>query len=229
MRRRLFLLAACYLAVQPAYAGLLDSISSTDAGQALRDSLAQGAKVALARLGKQDGFFANPTVKIGLPKNFKTADKVLRALGQGKQVDALVLASNRAAEAAAAKAEPIFIAAVKQMTLADAKAILAGGEGAATAYFRKSTETALSAEFKPLVASVTDQSGLAQAYNAMAATLVKYGGFVKQDKLSTVEDYVTRKALDGIYASIAEEEKAIRADPARYAGSLIGKVFGALK
>lgn len=228
MKRRLFLLTGCLLAPL-AHAGLLDAISSADAGQALRDSLTQGAKVALARLGKQDGYFADPTVKIDLPKNFKTADKVLRSLGQGKQVDVLILASNRAAEAAAAKAEPLLIDAVKKLTLADAKSILEGGDGAVTAYFRKATEVQLTSEFKPLVASVTDQSGLAQAYNGVAKALVKYGGFVKQDKLSTVEDYVTRKALDGIYASIAVEEKAMRTDPARYAGSLIGKVFGALK
>ena len=220
---------ACLMVAPLAFAGLLDSISSGDASQALRDSLTKGAKNVVSRLGKQDGFFADAKLKIDLPRNFKTAERFLRSLGQGKQVDALILASNRAAEAASAKAEPLLVDAVKKMTLDDAKTILTSGEGSATAYFRKATEADLTAQFKPVIAGVTEQSGLAKAYDGMTGTLSRYGGFIRQDKLTTVEDYVTRKALDGIYLSIAEEEKAIRADPARYAGSLIGKVFGALK
>jgi hypothetical protein len=226
--RRRFLFGMSLLALAPwARAGGLDAISGTEASQALRDSLEKGARAALAKLGKENGYFANPKVKIGLPKNFRKAERILRGLGQGKKVDDLVLSMNRAAEAAAPQAQELVLEAAKKMTVQDAKTILTGGDDAATQYFRKTTETQLREKLMPVVKSVTDKSGLARSYNVMSAKLVSLAGI--KSELSTVEKYVNEKALDGIYALIAEEERAIRTNPGQYAGSLLGKVFGLLK
>lgn len=226
--RRRFLVCALLLACAPwARAGGLDAITGSEATQALRDGLEKGARAALAKLGKENGYFADPKVKIGLPKNFAKAERILRGLGQGKKVDDLVLSMNRAAEAAAPQAQELVVDAVKKMTVQDAKNILTGGDDAATRYFRKATEAQLSEKLMPTIRSVTEKSGLARSYNAMSAKLVSLAG-IKSD-LSTVEKYVNEKALDGIYSQIAEEERAIRRNPGQYAGSLLGKVFGLLQ
>lgn len=226
--RRQFLAGLAALAWVPwARALSWDGITSGEAGQALRDGLAQGARAALAKLGREDGYLGNPQVRIGLPKNFTKAGQVLRMLGQGRKVDDLVLAVNRAAEAAAPKAEPLLIDAVRKLSLDDAKGILKGGDGAATAYFRKATEARLTEQLLPVIQSVTEQSDLARAYNALAAKLVQLAGI--KSELSTVQSYVTRKALDGIYKMLAAEEHALRADPTRYAEGVVEKVFGLLR
>ncbi len=207
-------------------ADLLQAISGPDAAQALRDSLEQGARKAIAALGKENGYFADPRRKIGLPKNFARAERILRSLGHGKKVDDLVLAMNRAAETAAPRAQGLVLDAVQKMTVNDAKSVLTGGDSAATDYFRKSTENQLAETLLPIVKSVTEKSDLARSYNSLAGTLAKFG--IKSEQ-GTVESYVNKKALDGIYSRIGEEERSLRANPSQYAGSLLGKVFGLLK
>jgi hypothetical protein len=205
---------------------LLKSISGPEAVQALRDSLEQGARNAIASLGRENGYFANPKLKIGLPKNFTKADRFLRSLGHGKKIDDLILAMNRAAEAAAPQAQGLVLDAVHKMTVNDAKAILTGGDNAATDYFRKATESQLAETLLPVVKSVTEKSDLARSYNALAGTLAKFGVNSEQ---GTIESYVNKKALNGIYVRIGEEERSLRANPTQYTGSLLGKVFGLLK
>lgn len=226
--RRTFLLGICLLPLAPwARAGGLDAITGGEATQAMRDGLEKGARAALAKLGKHDGYFANPRVKIGLPRNFAKAERILRGLGQGKKVDDLVLSMNRAAEAAAPQAQELVVEAVRKMTVQDAKDVLTGGDDAATRYFRKATEAQLSEKLMPTIRSVTEKSGLARSYNVLSAKLVSLAGIGSE--LSTVEKYVNEKALDGIYALIAEEERAIRRNPGQFSGSLLGKVFGMLQ
>jgi hypothetical protein len=228
MKRRGFLVGLAALAVTPwVRAGVLDSITGPEAAQALRDSLTQGAKAALSKLGKVNGYYANPQVKIGLPKNFARAERILRALGHGKQVDALVLSMNRAAEMAVPKAEVLVVEAAQKMSVQDAKTILAGGDQAVTECFHKTTESQLSAELMPIIKNVAEPSGLTRAYKAMASTLVQLAGLKSEQ--ATVEDYVNKKALDGIYAMIGMEERALRANPTQYAGGLTGKVFSLIK
>jgi len=205
---------------------LLNAVSGPEAAQALRDSLEQGARNAIAELGRENGYFADSRLKIGLPKNFAKAERILRSLGHGKKVDDLVLAMNRAAETAAPQAQGLVLDAVHEMTVSDAKAILTGGDNAATDYFRKTTESQLAETLLPVVQSVTAKSDLARSYNALAGTLVKFG--VKSEQ-STIERYVNKKTLDGIYLRIGEEERHLRANPTQYAGSLVGKVFSLLK
>jgi len=227
LSRRQFVLALAGLAyVAVVRAEGWSSITSAEATQALRDSLSQGGRAAIARLGRENGYFGNAKVKIGLPKNFARAEGILRFLGLGKQVDDLVLAMNRAAEAAVPEAREVLLEALRTINVVDAKAILAGGDGAATAWFRENTEAHLVSKMAPIIHSVAEQSNLVRAYNALSSQLVKLAGI--KSELATVEDYVNRKALDGLYTLIAEEEHAIRAQPLNFAGGVVGKVFGLL-
>ncbi len=205
---------------------LLTAISGPEATQALRESLEQGARTAISTLGRENGFFRDPKLKIGLPKNFARAEKFLRGVGYGQKIDDLVLAMNRAAETATPKAQELLLESIRKMSISDAKAILTGGDNAATEYFRKSTEAQLTETLMPVVRSVTEKSEFVRAYNGLASKLVRYG--IKSDQ-QTVERYVNTKALDGIYLRIGEEERSLRANPTKYAGSLLGKVFGLMK
>jgi len=222
--RRQFILALAALACVPlARAEDWPSITPGEATQALRDSLGQGTRAAIARLGRENGYFGNAGVKIGLPKNFARAEGILRVLGLGRQVDDLVLAMNRAAEAAVPEAREAALEALRTMSVADAKAILAGGDGAATAWFRKETEAHLADKMAPIIHRTAAQSDLVRSYNVLSGKLAMLAGI--KSELATVEGYVTRKTLDGLYTLIAEEEHAIRAQPLNYAGSVVGKVF----
>jgi len=225
-RRRFLVLLAGLAYSAVAQAGGWAAISGDEATQALRDNLSRSIRAAIDRLGREDGYYGNPGIRIGLPKNFAKAERYLRALGFGKQVDDLVLASNRAAEAAVPAAREMLMDEVRKIRVVDAKAILAGGDGAATAWFRKNSEANLGARLAPLIHAVAEQSDLVRSYHAMSSNLVRLAGI--KSELSTVEDYVNRKALHGLYTLIAEEEHAIRTQSRNAAGSVTGKVFGLL-
>ena len=134
---------------------------------------------------------------------------------------------NRAAEAAVPEAKVVMVDAVKKMTLQDAKSILTGGDDAATAYFKKTTSVSLAQKFLPIVRHATENVKLAQQYNTFAEAGAQFG-LVKKEQ-ANLEQYVTQKALDGLYFMMAEEEKSIRKNPLEAASSLVQKVFGALK
>ncbi|MFA9440933.1 DUF4197 domain-containing protein [Uliginosibacterium sp. sgz301328] len=210
-----------------ALAGLLDAISSTDATAGLRDTLLQGASTAVSTLGAKDGFLANPSVKIPLPSALKRAEPMLRAMGKGPELDELSVAINRAAESAVAEAKPLLTDAVKQMTVQDAKGILTGGDDSVTQYFRGKTMQPLTQKFLPVVSKATARVGLAAKYNQLAGQGAALG-LIKQEDAS-VEQYVTRSALDALYKSIAEQERAIRANPAQAATNAARKVFDAMR
>ena len=147
-------------------------------------------------------------------------------LFRSKQSDELVLKMNRAAEAAVPEAKALLVGSIKQMTLADAKAILTGSQDAATQYFKKTTSTQMSEKFLPIVQKATENVQLAASYNKYADMGSKFGVVKKED--ANIEQYVTNKALDGVYFMIAKEEAAIRKDPLGQASSLIKKVFGSI-
>jgi hypothetical protein len=219
--------ASLLLAAVASAATPLASITQKDAGAGLKEALTRGASAAIARLGVADGFLGNPEVKIPLPGKLQQADKTLRMLGLGPRVDELVTTMNRAAEAAVPEAKPLFIDAVKQMSLADAKSILAGGDDAGTQYFRKATADKLAARLLPIIKASTDRLQVASKYNAVAGQASKFGLVDERD--AKIENYVTAKALDGLFLMMAKEETAIRKDPLGQASSLLRKVFGALK
>lgn len=205
----------------------LDDLSNKDAGKGLKEVLTQGAGKAVDLLGKTDGFLGNPQVKIPLPGNLQKAEGMMRTFGMGKQADELVTAMNRAAEAAVPQAKTLLVNSVKQMSVSDAKGILSGGDDAATQYFRRTTSEPLAAKFKPIVKTAMAKVGLAQKYDQFAGKATKFGLIKEED--AQLENYVTQKTLDGLYLMIAEEEKAIRKNPAEAAGKLAQKVFGALR
>jgi hypothetical protein len=210
----------------PATAGIAD-ISNADAASGLRQALADGSAAAVKLLGAENGYFGNAKVKIPLPPSLQKVEGAMRMMGMKKQADELVLSMNRAAEAAAPEARQLLTDAVKKMSVQDAKGILTGGDTAATEYFKRTTQTQLTQRFLPIIKKATDRVGLAQQYNNLAGQGVKLG-VVKQDDAS-IETYVTRKALDGLYLMIAEQEKSFRTDPVGATSSIVKKVFGALR
>ena len=222
-----FALFAAWLSVGAhASAQSLDQLSSRDANAALKAALDQGANAAVARLGRTDGFWANPKVKIPLPEHLQRARSALKLIGKGDEVDALELAVNRAAEEAVPQAKALLVSAVRTMSVDDAKQILRGGDDSVTQFFKSKTSSQLFERFLPIVRKVTEKSGLAQQYNALASQGAAFG-LVKAEQAS-VERYVTTKALDGLYTMIAEEERKIRANPVAAGSDIIRRVFGVL-
>lgn len=205
----------------------LSNLSNADASQGLKQALTQGAERAVSQLGQVGGFLNNSKVKIPLPESMQKAEKAMRLFGMGKQADELVLKMNQAAEAAVPEAKALLINSVKQMSVQDAKDILTGGQDSATQYFRKTTSGPMGEKFLPIVKKATENVNLAQQYNKFAEMGSKYG-LVSKDQ-ANLEQYVTNKALDGVYLMMAEEEKAIRQDPMGQASNLLKKVFGAMK
>jgi len=225
MRRATVFLVALFLSLQAHALGLSD-LSNQDASGGLKEALIQASGAAVGKLGVADGFFKNPKVKIPLPDSLKKVEKGMRMFGMGKQADELVLRMNRAAETAVPEAKVLLVDAVKKMSVQDAKNILTGGDDAATQYFKQATSAPLAEKFLPIVKQATENVQLAQQYNKFAEAGTRFG-LVKKEQ-ANLEQYVTQRALDGLYLMMAEEEKAIRKDPLGASTSLIKKVFGAI-
>jgi hypothetical protein len=220
-------LAMGFWFVTGAQALSLADLSGQEAGGGLKEALTQGAGKAVDLLGRNDGFLGNPKVKIPLPGYMEKAEGLMRGLGMGKQADELITAMNRAAEAAVPEAKKLLVDAVKQMSVEDAKGILAGGNDAGTQYFKRKTEGPLGQKFLPIVQKAIAKVKLKDTYEKFAKKGAKFG--LVKEKDTQLDNYVTEKALDGLYLMIAEEEKAIRENPVGAAGNLAKKVFGALK
>ena len=212
-------------AVGPAMAQL-DRITSRDATAGLKAALEKGSQAAVAALGREDGFFLNPQVKIPLPESLQRAERLMRRVGAGKYADELVLTMNRAAEAAVPEARQLFVDAVRKMSVQDAKAILTGGDTAGTQYFQRATSQQLHDRFLPIVQRSTARVGLARKYNDYAEKGASLGLLKKEH--ANLDEYVTQRALAGLFVVVAEEEKKIRKDPVGTGTSIIRKVFGAL-
>jgi hypothetical protein len=214
------------LVVSSASAAGLDDITNREAVNGLKQALTNGAQAAVAKLGKENGFYGDSRIRIPLPSSMKSAEAVMHSIGMGKQADDLVLRMNRAAEAAVPQAKPLLVDAAKKMTVQDAKGILTGGQDSATQYFKRTTSEPLAKQFKPIVVKAMAKVKLAEKYDEIAASGAKFGLVKEED--ANLEDYVTRKALDGLFVGIADEEKKIRENPKAAASSIVKKVFGAL-
>jgi len=210
-----------------AQADALDALTSKDASGGLRAALGQGIDKAVAQLGAPGGFLDNPKVAIPLPPALEKLDSGLRLLGMGGDADALKAAMNHAAESAMSEARPVLKQALLRMTVQDAKGILTGGDDSATQYFRRVTATSLGAKFKPIVAGATAKLKLASQYDRYAGQAAQFGLIKGED--ANLNDYVTSKALDGLFSAMADEERAIRSDPLGQGSSLLKRVFGALQ
>jgi Protein of unknown function (DUF4197) len=199
-------------------------LSEADAASGVRAALERGALAAVASLGKADGFLGNPLVHIPLPGYLKDAAKLLKAAGQGKKLDELVTAMNRAAEAAVPLAKPLLVQAIKSASVDDALKIVRGGSTSVTDFFATKTRAPLGEKFLPIVTQATQKVSLAERYNAVAGKAAGLG-LVKGDD-TKIESYVTSRALNGLFLMIGEEEKKIRADPVKTGSALLKKVFG---
>ena len=221
---RLISLLLCLLLSSPSFALSLAELSQRDAASGLKQALNQGAKAAVAQLGRPGGFSSDPQVRIGLPGKLGKAARTMKLMGMGAQVEQLEASMNLAAEAAVPQAQALLLQAVQNMTLQDAKAILAGPQDSATRYLDKSSREQLRSRFLPIVRQATQQVGLAQQYNAFAGQAASFGVIDAQS--AQIENYVTEQALNGLFKIIAEQEAGIRRNPAQAAGSLARKVFG---
>lgn len=204
-------------------AGRAAALSETDAAAGVRAALERGAVAAVGLLGRQDGFLGNPKVRIPLPGALEDAAGMLRAAGQGKRIDEFVTAMNRAAEAAVPEARTLLVSAAQSISVEDALKIVRGGDTSVTDFFARKTREPLGVKFLPIVTRATEKVKLADRYNAVAGKAMRFG-LVRQED-ANVQQYVTAKALDGLYLMIGEEEKKIRADPVGTGSAILRKVF----
>jgi hypothetical protein len=203
------------------------AVSEGEAASGIRAALERGAIAAVGLLGKTDGFLGNDKVRIPLPGFLNDAARLLKLAGQQRRVDELVTAMNRAAEAAVPEARTLLVNAVKSMSVEDATRILTGGDDAATRFFAAKTREPLSVKFLPIVTRATQKVALADKYNAVASKASALGIVRHED--ANLQQYVTGKALDGLYLVIGEEERKIRQDPVATGSALLKRVFGSLR
>ena len=225
LQRRLLIISASAAAFAES-AALAAGLTEGDAPSGIRTALERGAGIAIDGLGRSDGFLGNPAVRIELPGQLQSAAKLLKAAGQGRKVDELVTAMNHAAEQAVPAARPLLVNAIKSMSVDDGLRLLKGGDNAATKFFESKTRAPLAAQFLPIVTQATNKLAVADKYNAVAGKAAGFGLVKKED--ANVQQYVTNKALDGLFLMMAEEEKKIRKDPIGTGSAILKKVFGGL-
>ena len=216
-------LAVIVLAAAGQGGNAVAGLSQTDAASGVRAALERGAAAAVASLGRSDGFLGNPKVRIPLPGFLESAAKLLRATGQRSQVDELVTAMNRAAETAVPQAATLLREAVRSMSVEDGLRIVRGGDTAVTDFFAGKTREPLGVKFLPIVTQATERVALASKYDAVAGKAAGFGLVKTED--ANLQRYVTRKALDGLYLMIGEEERKIRSDPVGTGSALLQRVF----
>lgn len=190
----------------------------------LKEALRVGSDTVVAQLGKPDGFNADPAIHIPLPKSFKTVQSTLKPLGMSYLLDDLELKLNRAAEQATPKAKALFLSAIEGMTLDDVMGIYHGPEDAATRYFQQKMSPQLAVEMKPIVDQALSQTGAVQAYDNVMGQYraVPFVPDVKAD----LTGYVVDQGMNGIFHYLAQEEAAIRQNPAKRTTELLRTVFG---
>lgn len=201
------------------------ALTNEEVGQGLKEALIKGVSEGAEEASSQDGFFKNELIRIALPEEFRQVENTMRQFGLGAQVDRVLLAINRGAENAAAEAKPIFIQAIRQLTIQDAFAILRGGDNAATNYLQKTTSEELTRLFQPKIQESLDQVGALRHYKELVGT---YNALPGTKNLNPdLNAYVTEKALDGLFLLIGEEEKRIRENPLERTTALMRRVFAA--
>lgn len=210
----------------------LDSIKATtngeptneEVGSGLQEALIVGISLGAKLASREDGYFKNQKIKIHFPPEIKYVEDKMRKIGLGSEVDKMVLSLNRGAEDAAKSAKPIFVAAIKGMTIKDVWAILKGKENAATNYLKEKTSDQLIAKFSPIMKHSLDKAHATKYYGNVINTYNKIP-FV-EDVNPDLNQYATQKAVDGLFIMIAEQEKLIRFDPLARTTDLLKKVFG---
>jgi len=201
-----------------------EGLSNSDIIQGLKEALRVGTGNAVTYVAKTNGYYENGHIRIPLPENVQKVEKVLRTVGYGPKVDEFELSMNRAAEKAAPEAKSIFWNAIKGIRFADAKKILKGRDNEATLYFKDKTSEKLSSIFRPIVHNAMSKVGVTRSYQAIE-NKVDSIPFAKDLVSFDLDQYVTDKALDGLFYMLAEEEKKIRTDPAARVTEILRKVF----
>ena len=241
MRRYLYIITSIFLISSLASAQSLDmlkekvkkvniddikgvSLTETDAANAIKEALNKGVDIGVKKVSKQDGFFLDPEIRIPFPKDMKKVEKKLRDLGMNQQIDQIIVSINRAAEDASTSAKPIFIKAIKDMSISDAKKIVNGNKSAATDYLRNSTYLSLSKEFQPVIRTSLQKVNATKYWKSLIRAYNKIP-FIKKVN-PDLEIYVTEKAIDGLFFMIEKEEKRIRENPKQRTTELLKKVFG---
>jgi len=216
-----FLLFSCDTLKLPAGTGITDA----EAAQGIREALKQGVDKGISFLNKTDGFFGNEAYKLFLPPDAKKIESALRTIGLGNMVDKAILQINRGAEDAVGYAKPIFVDAIKEMTISDAINIVRGPSDAATNYFRQKTTEKLIVAFTPVVKNSLDKvsatkyyADVVNSYNSLPTTFNK----INPD----LPSYVVGKAVDALFDRIAKEEANIRQNPVARTTEILKKVFG---
>lgn len=204
--------------------GPATALSPSDMSSGLKEALAVGSERAIKGLSRSGGYLNDQAVRIPLPGKLRKLESSLRMLGQGKAVDEFLETANRAAEQAIPKAAPIVGDAIRGMRFDDARRILTGPDDAATRYFRDKTSASLTRALMPIVTRATDSAGVTRAYKRLLDKAGPAAGRVADDL--DVDEYITDKALDGLFLKLAEEEKSIRHDPVARSTDLLRKVFG---
>jgi len=204
-------------------AGLPDA----EIGDGLKQALSVGTEKAVKLVSAPGGYLEKAEIKILLPKNLQPLEKGLRAAGQGPKVDEFIASMNHAAESAAPEAAGIFAAAVRSLTIDDARKLLAGPDTAITDYFKEKTSAQLTTAFRPHVEQAMSATGVTEKYDALKSAAPKLpfgmgGGAAGFD----ITSYVVQKALDGLFYMLGEQEKAIRTNPAARSTALLKQVFG---
>jgi hypothetical protein len=207
----------------PQLPGSGEGLGDAKIGEGLKEALRVGTENAVNLTGRLDGYFANQAIKILMPERLKSLEQGLRLIGQGDRVDELVLGMNRAAEKAAPAARGIFVDAIGEMSIDDARKILSGPDTAATDYFKSKTTGKLTTAFQPVVTKAMNEVGLARQYNDLL-TQAKAIPFFKAEEYD-LDHYVVGKSLDGLFHVVGDEERKIRTNPAARTTDLLREVF----
>lgn len=205
------------------YPGVGQTLGNADIAMGLKEALNNGVTKQVTKLTVTDGFYKNAAVKILLPPELKKVDKTLRDLGLSSLADEGLKVLNRAAEDAVKEAVPVFVTAIKSMTITDAKNILMGNDNAATEYLQRTTSTQLYGKFNPIVKKSLSKVGADKTWNTI---LTKYNTLPLVAKVNPdLNDYVTDEALKGVFTMVAVEEKDIRTNIAARTSDLLKRVF----
>lgn len=219
----LFFFSGCETAQQVLSGMSNDGLTTPQIAAGLKEALSVGIQNGTTQLSAVDGFFANAAIKILMPEEVKKVESTLRSVGLGSVVDNAVLSMNRAAEDAAKSAKPIFLNAIKQMTITDAIGILKGGDFAATDYFKNKTTAALIQAFSPSIQNSLEKVNATKYWKEVFTV---YNRFSTTPVNTDLTQYVTKKAVDGIFYEVGLEEQKIRKNPAARVTDLLKKVFG---
>ncbi len=201
--------------------------STAEVGEGLKEALVKGISKGSDLVSQLDGYFGNAEIKIPFPPEVKKVEDKLRQIGLGNEVDKFVLSLNRGAEDAAKEAKPIFVNAIRQLTIQDAWSILKGEPDAATQFLKRTTTAQLVEKFKPVIQASLNRVNATKYYGDLVNTYNKVPFVQKVNP--NLDDYATDRAIEGLFIMIAKEEKNIRQDPLARTTELLKKVFGAQK